>query len=73
MMMMIITLITLMVVVMIGMFVQIHFEGKKINKTNENTRLKSELRDLNESLKTARAWNKESIIDRIFEIERILG
>lgn len=71
--MMIITLITLMVVVILGMFANIMIQDRKINANNAKVSLRRELRDLNESLKTARAWNKESIIDRIFEIERILG
>lgn len=72
--MMIITLIALMVVVVIaGMFLNVVLQDRKINASNNRTALKRELRDLNESLRTARVWDKESIIDRILEIERKLA
>lgn len=56
-----------------GMFINIAVQDRKINRANKTNALRRELRNLNESLKSARAWEKEAIIDRILTIENRLA
>ena len=69
----ILILVALTVVTIVGMFINIAVQDRKINRANKTNALRRELRNLNESLKSARAWEKEAIIDRILTIENKLA